>query len=132
MSLKSLIDPWINTVNTTTVTTPTNTYTLGPASGQVLTSNGSTGSGWTTITTDPNLTGSTLKVKGDAEFDGDVIIKGKSISDSLERIEERLAILRPNEELEKKWDELRKLREAYVTLEKDITEKEQIWNILKR
>jgi hypothetical protein len=131
MSLQSLLDPWINTVNTTTVTTPTNTYTLGSTTGQVLTSNGSTGS-WTTITSDPNLTGATLKVKGNAEFDGDVVIKGKSIGDSLERIEERLAILRPNEELEKKWDELRKLREAYVTLEKDITEKEQIWNILKR
>lgn len=73
-----------------------------------------------------------LKVQGDAEFDGDVKIKGKSITEMFEKIEERLGILHPNEELEEKWDELRELRNRYVELEKEIIEKEKMWDILKK
>lgn len=85
-----------------------------------------------------NITGASLEVQGtanfqnDANFQGDVKIKGKSIVDSLERIEERLAILRPNEELEEKWDKLRDLRKAYIELEAEIKEKELIWATLKK
>ena len=73
-----------------------------------------------------------LHVQGDAKFDGDIKIKGKSILESLEKIEEKLAIFRPNEELEKKWDKLRELRNQYVEMEKDIIEKEKIWETLKK
>lgn len=73
-----------------------------------------------------------LHVKGDAEFEGDVKIKGKSIAETLDKIEERLAILHPNEKLEEKWLELKKLGEAYRALEKDIIEKEKIWETLKK
>lgn len=73
-----------------------------------------------------------LKVNGDAEFEGDVKIKGKSISETLDKIEQRLAILHPNEKLEEKWLELKKLGDMYRALEKDILEKEQIWNTLKK
>ena len=72
-----------------------------------------------------------LVVQGDAEITGDLMIKGKNISDSLERIEEKLAILHPNHELEEKWENLRDLRKQYIELEKEILEKEQIWKILK-
>lgn len=75
---------------------------------------------------------SSLQVNGDANFDGDVKIKGKSLVDMLEKIEEKLAILRPNEELEEKWDELRELRNRYKELEKEIIEKEKMWDILKK
>jgi len=98
--------------------------------------NGSTGT--YTIATDPNLTGTSLKIKGDAQFEGDVTfegdiaIKGKSIKESLLAIEERLAILRPNEALEKKWDNLRELRKQYMELEAEIIEKEKMWAILKK
>ena len=74
----------------------------------------------------------TLDVKGDAHFEGDIVIKGKSLNESLERIEERLAILRPNEELEERWENLRGLRKAYMELEAEIIEKEKIWDILKK
>jgi len=77
-------------------------------------------------------TNNQLTVKGDAEFEGDITIKGKSLNDVLEQIEERLAILRPNEELEKRWEELRTLRNAYKELEAEIIEKEKAWDILKR
>lgn len=109
---------------------PTYTITSG-AAGATLASNGSSWN-WNTVTVDPNLQGNTLQVKGDASFEGDVKIKGKSIADSLERIEERLAILRPNEELEAKWENLRGLRKAYMELEAEIKEKEVMWGILKR
>lgn len=94
----------------------------------VLTSNGTGGSIWA----DPNLKGASIQVKGDAEFEGEVRIKGKSLTESLERIEEKLAILRPNEELEEKWEELRNLRKAYKELEAEIIEKEKVWGILKK
>ena len=73
-----------------------------------------------------------LKVIGDAEFEGDVKIKGKSITEMFEKIEEKLAILHPNEELEAKWEKLRELRKQYIELEKEIIEKEKMWDILKR
>jgi len=103
------------------------------AAGQVYTVSGTNGTSasWTTMA-DPNLSGASLQVKGNANFDGDVTIKGKSINDSLERIEERLAILRPNEELEEKWENLRGLRKMYIDLEAEIIEKEKVWSILKK
>ena len=127
-----------NTMNGTYIGDP---LTVG-APGQVYTTNGTgsinwgnlngTSTSWATVSADPNLKGHTLKVNGNAEFDGDVTIKGKNLTDSLERIEERLAILRPNEELEAKWENLRGLRKAYMELEAEIIEKEKMWGILKK
>lgn len=87
---------------------------------------------WGTLTINDDIKGSSLNVKGDAEFSGDVKIQGKSISEMFDRIEERLAILHPNPTLEDKWDELKELGKRYRELEKDIIEKEKIWKILKK
>ena len=76
--------------------------------------------------------GTKLQVKGDAEFEGDIKLKGKSLDETLTRIEQRLAILHPNEKLEEKWENLRELRKLYMELEAEIIEKEEIWKILKR
>ena len=101
-------------------------------SGQVLTSNG-TSTGWANLSlADPNLQGSTLKVNGNADFDGEVTIKGRSLTDMFEKIEERLAILHPNPDLEDKWDELKELGKRYKELEAEIIEKERVWAILKK
>lgn len=87
----------------------------------------------TTNNTGMSITGNTsLSVKGKADFEGDIFIKGKSLTDTLTKIEERLAILHPNEKLEQKWDELKELGRLYRDLEKDILEKEKIVEILKR
>jgi hypothetical protein len=87
---------------------------------QVLTSNGSS-TGWANISlADPDLQGSTLSVKGNADFEGEVTIKGK------------LAILHPNPKLEDKWDELKELGKRYKELEAEIIEKEKMWAILKK
>jgi hypothetical protein len=62
---------------------------------------------------------------------GDIKIAGKSLSDAIEKIEERLGILHPNPELEDRWDELKELRRKYNELEKDLLEKEKLMKILK-
>ena len=117
----SSIYPPLSQVYTSTGTT-INTGT----SGQFLVSNG-TSPVWTdTISASSHQTPSTLKVLGDAEFEGEVKINGKSLDKTLTKIEERLAILHPNEKLEEKWEKLRELRKQYQELEADILEKEQI------
>ena len=99
-------------------------YTTLGNPGQTLTWNGTN-----PIFTSPTTT---LKVNGDAEIDGDIKVKGKSLSEAIENIEKRLAILHPNEKLEEKWEELKALGERYRELEKDILEKEKIWEIIKK
>ena len=79
-----------------------------------------------------NTAPNTLKVSGDAEIEGELKIKGVSLSSRLDKIEERLGILRPNADLEQKWDELKSLGDRYRELEKDILEKEKIWDLLKK
>ena len=85
-----------------------------------------------TIIADPSLKGNSLSVKGNADFEGEVTIKGKSLTDMFEKIEERLAILHPNPKLEDKWDELKELGKRYKELEAEIIEKERVWAILKK
>jgi hypothetical protein len=62
---------------------------------------------------------------------GDIKIAGKSLSEAIEAIEERLGILNPNPELEERWDKLKELRKQYIELEKDLLEKEKLMKILK-
>jgi hypothetical protein len=101
------------------------------SSGQVYTTNG-TNPGWGNITlAEPALNGATLSVKGNADFEGEVTIKGKNLTEMLEKIDERLAILHPNPELEDKWDELKELGKRYKELEAELIEKEKVWKILK-
>jgi hypothetical protein len=121
------------------------TLSSAGASGSILTSGNTspynynynwvtTSTGTDTITLGDyfNNLNNTLQVQGDANFEGDVKIKGKSLVESLEKIEEKLAILHPNIELEEKWEQLRELRRQYMELEKDIIEKEKVWDILKK
>jgi len=125
----------MNTMATPTVYTTNNTGTVpinSGSSGQYLYSNG-TGPVWNdTITLSTTSTPNTLQVKGDADFEGEVKIKGINIGDTLAKLEERLAILHPNERLEEKWEKLKELRKQYMELEADILEKEKIMEILKR
>lgn len=83
--------------------------------------------GWTTYN-QPQV----LKVEGDAEFKGEVTIKGVKLDDRLTAIEERLGILRPNNDLEGKWEKLKALGEEYRKLEQEILEGEKIWATLKK
>ena len=88
-----------------------------------------------TSTSNPWLTvndHSTLSVSGDANFDGDVRVKGRSLAEFMEQVEQRLNILQPNPELEQEWDELRELGDRYRELEQKCKEKARVWNTLKK
>lgn len=133
------MDTLLNSVLNTTMSTSTpaqSGYLSSITSGLVVNTLNTSGS--ITIsngTPFANITGTNVesgfRCRGDAVFEGDVRIKGKSLGDALSTIEERLAILHPNKELEEKWENLRGLRKAYMELEAEIIEKEKIWSILK-
>ena len=72
--------------------------------------------------------GGQLQLKGE---DADIVVNGKSMMQLLERIEDRLNLLEPNLELEKEWDDLRRLGERYRRLEKKCKEKAETWKKLK-
>jgi hypothetical protein len=129
-SLESISAQGIYTTGTTLSPYTINTGTAGQtlsAAGQTLMWNGINTSWDTTITSN-----NPLHVKGDAEIEGDLKIKGKSLADAIDNIEKRLAILHPNKDLEERWEQLKALGEHYRELEKDILEKEKIWNTLKK
>lgn len=58
-----------------------------------------------------------LKVSGDAEFEGEIKIKGRSLGKILEGIEKRLSILVPDKEKLEHFESLRKAYEHYKTIE---------------
>jgi hypothetical protein len=72
-----------------------------------------------------------LTVKGSAEFENDITIKGIKLMETLQKIERRLNILRVDPELESRWDKLQELGDAYRALEAECIDKELIINILK-
>jgi hypothetical protein len=131
-----------NTIPTITISDNTGSlggYTVGGL-------NGATGSNvtWTTGTTttsgafrispDYSSIGTEINQGGRMSLRGDkadLDINGKSLKNWMERVEERLNILTPNAELEKEWDELRRLGERYRKLEKKCKEKAEVWNKLK-
>lgn len=76
------------------------------------TSSGLNGS-WSNITSN----NPSLHVTGTAEFDSDIKVKGVSILEALNKIEKRLAILRPDPEKLEHFEALRKAYEHYKTLE---------------
>jgi len=106
------------------------TYTVSNPIAATATSNIS----WngSTLIDNTDIKPASLEVHGNANFKGDLTLQGKSLKESLEKIEERLAILHPNEELEEKWENLRGLRKMYMELEAEIIEKEKMWAILKK
>ena len=78
----------------------------------------------TTIPTwsSPNGTSGTIHAK-------DLVLDGVSLKEILE---ERLNMLVPNPELEKEWDQLKQLGDAYRKLEADCKEKSSVWKALKK
>lgn len=120
--------------------------TITPA-GQTITSSGSsvtyntlTGGTLTTWSQPYNYTLSNTNYQSNVDItsnginikDGaDITIAGRSLGSILERLEEKLAVLVPNEELESRWEQLREARKQYMALEQELLEKERMWKILK-
>jgi hypothetical protein len=122
------------TLPSTFTTTPigSTTNTTVPNGGYTITTAGAgTGHNWITGTTNTNTT---VEINADGmkiKEGGDITIGGKSLSEAINKIEERLGILNPNPELEERWDKLKELRKQYIEMERDLLEKEKIMKILK-
>ena len=124
------------TTDTITWTTAADCITTGTAqpnySASIVGSNGYT---YTTNTTSPwistgaNGQSGTIQIQGE---DADIKINDKSMVAWMEKVEERLNILTPNPELEKDWDDLRRLGNRYRALERKCKEKAQMWTALKK
>lgn len=115
------------------------TVNTSATSGATLTTSGTGSLGWNnttwTTTSTPytlNTSPQIMKVECDAEFKGEVTIRGVKLDERLNAIEERLGILRPNNDLEGRWEKLKALGEEYRKLEKEILEGEDIWATLKK
>ena len=134
------LSSWDYPLNTTLADAYAITGTLGTATtatnnSTVITTSGTGGLSWNNTYTSPytiNAAPTVIKVDTDAEFNGDVKIRGVSLDERLNLIEERLGILRPNNDLEGKWEKLKALGEEYRKLEQEILEGEDIWNTLKK
>lgn len=64
--------------------------------------------------------------------DADIEINGISLKQTLDQLQERMAILQPNPELEEEFKELRDLRQQYIQLEKNLLEKKEMWDRLNK
>ena len=91
----------------------------------------------TSVNIGSSITDYNMKVEQSGQIDikgekADIRINGKSMNKWMEQVEQRLNILTPNPELEKEWDDLRRLGERYRKLEKKCQEKARMWEALKK
>ena len=131
------------TTDTITWTTAADCITTGTSqpnySASIVGSNGytyttnttNTASPWISTGANPMVVGQsgTIQIQGE---DADIKINDKSMVAWMEKVEERLNILTPNPELEKDWDDLRRLGNRYRALERKCKEKAQMWEALKK
>lgn len=124
-------------------TTSASNYTLsipaGPSASTISVVGSGTGGGggiiynnsWST-TGASDIKSNAIHVNGDAVFKGNITWQDRDMREWFESVESRLAILRPNPDLEAEWSELAELRQRYVELERDIIAKQQLFDILKK
>jgi hypothetical protein len=100
----------------------------------ISTTTTSIGSYHTSSTISSN-TNANLHVNGDAIVTGTLKVGGQNITKTIDErltvIEERLAILRLDPDLESRWDELKAAREHYMKLEVEFKSYERVIDILK-
>jgi hypothetical protein len=77
----------------------------------------------------------TVSQSGSIDIQGqnaDIKINGKSMKTWMEAGRRTIEYLTPNPELEKEWDDLRRLGQRYRALERKCKEKAQMWAALKK
>jgi len=107
------------------ITIPPNSYSINTGAGMNgtwITAGGGlgvSGSGpaYSTITSSATP-GLSLDVNGDANFEGDIKWKGRSLTNMIETIEKRLAILTPDPKKLEKYEALQKAYDHYKLMEK--------------
>lgn len=93
------------------------TITIGNGSSGMYTTNSTYSSYNSPYTITGIDTSNSFKVEGDAEFNGDIKVNGKSLNKFMETLEKRLAILQPDPEKLEKFEALKKAYDHYKTLE---------------
>jgi hypothetical protein len=135
-------DPYLSLggvlIPSATFTADPSTFTWNPTTAGTTTYNTSSVTMTTSaLTWDNNLSPDSIDVQGKAVVHGtltvdeDIKLGEISLKERLEKIEERLAIINRKPELEERWSKLRELGNEYRALEKDLIEKEYIWEVLK-
>jgi hypothetical protein len=89
-------------------------YQITGTGGYTLATGSSNGT-WASVNT--GTTTPSIQVKGDAEFEGNVTINGANLAETLQRIQDRLAILVPDPKLLDKYEALQQAYEHYKILE---------------
>lgn len=97
------------------ITIPTGSYTYSGGPYTIATTGYSTP--WATLSNGANGTSASLDVTGDANFNGDIKVKGKSLTEFMETLEKRLAILQPDPAKLEKFEALKKAYDHYKLLE---------------
>jgi hypothetical protein len=127
-------------LTTSTITigdTTAPSYTIGPSHSNVVwTTSGTSSINWNQsavggIYHNPAMEvnqGGQVSLKGD---NADIDINGKSLIKWMQVMEERMNWMQPNAELEKEWDDLKKLGDRYRKLEQKCREKADVWKKLK-
>jgi hypothetical protein len=109
----------------TNVTFSQPSYTLNQGTGINYPNTTISANGWWGANTATTVSGK-RQLSGE---NADVVINGMSL---MEILQDRLNVLVPNPEIESEWEELRELGEKYRALEKDLKEKAEMWNKLKK
>jgi hypothetical protein len=73
-------------------------------------------------------TSAKIKLEGEG---ADIVVNGSSLVDAINSIRDRLNCLQINPALEKEWEELGALGDQYRELERQILEKQAIWDRLR-
>lgn len=134
---------WGNSISTTAVTGATGSV-LG--TNQIGGGNGGTGgygyytqpntvwtTGTSTITFDnqPETTFTGKELRMD-DPEADIKIRGTSLMDRIEQIEQRLALINRNPRLEEDWPELKEAAERYQQLAQEFEDKQAVWDRLNQ
>ena len=132
MTMQDILDQTMNTTIGPKAAWPfTAPYSIANSTVAVPTTNAQnyTLTGTTTLSPSwTNIAADGLTMSGNA----DIKFGNISLKDFMESVSQRLAMLVPNPQLEKEWEELRTLGEAYRAVEKECIEKSKVWNILNK
>lgn len=107
--------------------------TTGAATGSLLVGSGGAGGGtYTTIVSAYSGPGYSIGYPAVNISNNDITINGESLKEFMHQVQDYLGIMRPNPELEKEFEELRKCAEKYRKLEKKFLEQKKVWDTLKK
>jgi hypothetical protein len=107
-------------------------YTLASSAATTYTLSGAgSGAYWNSPSTTINPINITA-TKMDCPEDYDIKLGNVSLKDTLTTINKWLPLLKPNAKLEADFEQLKQLRDQYEALEKELLDKAEMWDLLKK